>query len=119
MDVSAIRDGLDHPVIDGDGHTIEYLPLLRQFVAEEAGDSVASASGAGRERARRLALPVPRISMSRLMAAIRNGTKAPGTTRSERLTLGWQRVVPVALLGFLAAQWVQQARQRDIVDRSM
>jgi hypothetical protein len=33
--------------------------------------------------------------------------------------LGWQRVVPVALLGFLAAQWVQQARQRDTDDQSM
>ena len=33
--------------------------------------------------------------------------------------LGWQRVVPVALLGFLAAQWVQQARQRDSNNQSM
>ena len=32
--------------------------------------------------------------------------------------LGWQRVVPVALLGFLAAQWVQQA-WRDSNNRSM
>jgi hypothetical protein len=27
--------------------------------------------------------------------------------------LGWQRIVPVALLGFLAAQWAQEARRRD------
>jgi hypothetical protein len=33
--------------------------------------------------------------------------------------LGWQRVVPVALLGFLAAQWVQQARQRNSGNKSM
>ena len=33
--------------------------------------------------------------------------------------LGWQRVVPVALLGFLAVQWVQQARQRNSDDQSM
>jgi hypothetical protein len=33
--------------------------------------------------------------------------------------LGWQRVVPVALLVFLAAQWVQQARQGDSDDQSM
>jgi hypothetical protein len=33
--------------------------------------------------------------------------------------LGWQRVVPVALLGFLAAQWVQQARQRDSNNQSV
>lgn len=32
---------LDHPVIDGDGHLIEYLPLVRDFVAEEAGEAVA------------------------------------------------------------------------------
>ena len=33
--------------------------------------------------------------------------------------LGWQRVVPVALLAFLAAQWVQQARQRDTNNQSI
>jgi hypothetical protein len=27
--------------------------------------------------------------------------------------LGWQRLIPLALLGFLAAQWVQKARGRD------
>jgi hypothetical protein len=27
--------------------------------------------------------------------------------------LGWQRVVPVALLGFLAAQWLQTRRQSE------
>jgi hypothetical protein len=30
--------------------------------------------------------------------------------------LGWQRIVPVALLGFLAAQWAQEARHRDAPD---
>ena len=30
--------------------------------------------------------------------------------------LGWQRIVPVALLGFLAAQWAQEARRRDTPD---
>jgi hypothetical protein len=33
--------------------------------------------------------------------------------------LGWQRVVPVALLAFLAAQWLHQARQRDSDAQSM
>jgi len=41
MDVAAIRAGLDHPVIDGDGHLLEYLPLLRDFIVEEAGESTA------------------------------------------------------------------------------
>ena len=27
--------------------------------------------------------------------------------------LGWQRLIPLALLGFLAAQWVQKARGGD------
>ena len=31
--------------------------------------------------------------------------------------LGWQRFIPLALLGFLAAQWVQEARRREVPDR--
>ena len=31
--------------------------------------------------------------------------------------LGWQRLIPLALLGLLTAQWVQEARRRDIPDR--
>jgi len=27
--------------------------------------------------------------------------------------LGWQRLIPLALLGFLAAQWVREARRQD------
>jgi amino acid transporter len=27
--------------------------------------------------------------------------------------LGWQRLIPLALLGFLVAQWVQEARRED------
>jgi predicted TIM-barrel fold metal-dependent hydrolase len=36
-----IRVGLDHPVIDADGHIVEFLPLIRDFIAEEAGETVA------------------------------------------------------------------------------
>ena len=33
---------------------------------------------------------------------------------------GWQRLIPLALLGFLAAQWVQEAlRQEDTRDRAI
>ena len=39
--VEAIRKQIDHPVIDGDGHLIEYLPLVRDFVVEIAGEEVA------------------------------------------------------------------------------
>ncbi len=36
-----IRSRLDHPVVDADGHIIEFVPLVRDFIVEEAGESVA------------------------------------------------------------------------------
>ncbi len=39
--VEAIRRRLDHPVIDGDGHFIEYSPIVRDYVVEVAGEEVA------------------------------------------------------------------------------
>ncbi len=36
----AIRARLDHPVIDSDGHDIEYLPLVREHLRELGGDGV-------------------------------------------------------------------------------
>jgi predicted TIM-barrel fold metal-dependent hydrolase len=38
--VAAIRSRFDHPVIDGDGHLIEYLPLLSDMVRDIAGPDV-------------------------------------------------------------------------------
>ena len=35
-----VRARLDHPVIDSDGHLIEYLPLVQEFVRELAGADV-------------------------------------------------------------------------------
>ncbi|MFN8025362.1 MAG: amidohydrolase family protein [Acidimicrobiia bacterium] len=40
-EVREVREHLDHPVIDSDGHLIEYVPLVRDFIVEEAGESVA------------------------------------------------------------------------------
>ena len=40
-EVREVREHLDHPVIDSDGHLIEYVPLVRDFLVEEAGESVA------------------------------------------------------------------------------
>jgi predicted TIM-barrel fold metal-dependent hydrolase len=40
-EVQAIRSQLNHPVIDGDGHLTEHVPLLLDFVEEELGRSVA------------------------------------------------------------------------------
>lgn len=36
-----IRRRIDHPVIDSDGHLIEYVPVVRDFVVEIAGEDVA------------------------------------------------------------------------------
>jgi len=41
VDAAEIRARLDHPVIDADGHIVEFLPLVRDFLVEEAGESVA------------------------------------------------------------------------------
>jgi predicted TIM-barrel fold metal-dependent hydrolase len=40
-EVAEIRARLDHPVIDADGHLVEFTPLVRDFLVEEAGESVA------------------------------------------------------------------------------
>lgn len=39
--VDEIRKAIDHPIIDSDGHFIEFYPLVRDFLVEEAGESVA------------------------------------------------------------------------------
>ncbi len=41
-EVAAIRREIDHPVVDGDGHIIEYLPLVRDILVDLAGESVAA-----------------------------------------------------------------------------
>src|SRR5437867_4053838 len=38
--VRRIRAHLDHPIVDGDGHLLEFLPLVFDFVQEEAGPDV-------------------------------------------------------------------------------
>jgi predicted TIM-barrel fold metal-dependent hydrolase len=40
-DVLRIREQLDHPVIDADGHLIEFMPLVDEMVREVADDRVA------------------------------------------------------------------------------
>ena len=37
MDATAIRAELDHPVVDADGHIIEYVPALRDLIGDDAG----------------------------------------------------------------------------------
>ena len=38
--VNTIREKLSHPVIDGDGHTIEFIPQVLEFFKEIAGTSL-------------------------------------------------------------------------------
>ena len=38
--VDAILNRIDHPIIDSDGHQIEYLPLVRDLIAEDAGEDI-------------------------------------------------------------------------------
>ena len=42
MNAEQIRSGLGHPVIDADGHQIEFLPLVRDLLVEDAGPEVAT-----------------------------------------------------------------------------
>jgi hypothetical protein len=45
--------------------------------------------------------------------------KVLGIAMQAGRALGWQRLIPLALLGFLAAQWVQAARRKDTPDRTI
>ena len=38
-----IRAGLSHPIIDADGHLIEFLPAIRDYLREEGGASAVEA----------------------------------------------------------------------------
>src|SRR5580698_5384140 len=40
-EVRRIRAGLEHPIIDSDGHLIDFLPLVRDHLVDLAGESVA------------------------------------------------------------------------------
>ena len=39
-EVSRIRSRLDHPIVDGDGHLLEALPLVFDYLRDTAGDEV-------------------------------------------------------------------------------
>jgi predicted TIM-barrel fold metal-dependent hydrolase len=43
--VREIRGQIDHPVVDGDGHLVEILPLIVELVGEAAGPGVAKEFG--------------------------------------------------------------------------
>lgn len=59
-EVKAVLDRIDHPVIDSDGHLIEYTPLVRDFIAEDFGeDSARQFDKLTRSAAGRTAFPSP------------------------------------------------------------
>lgn len=37
-----LRERIDHPIIDADGHMVEFLPLVRDFLRELGGESLAT-----------------------------------------------------------------------------
>jgi predicted TIM-barrel fold metal-dependent hydrolase len=39
--IDQIRKAIDHPIVDSDGHFIEFYPVVRDFLVEEAGEGVA------------------------------------------------------------------------------
>src|SRR4051794_18867874 len=41
MDARTIRNRLDHPVIDADGHIVEFIPLIRDLLQDDAGPEIA------------------------------------------------------------------------------
>ena len=45
-----IRSGLKHPVIDGDGHWIEYRPVFAEKMRKAAGDKAADGFLASQRR---------------------------------------------------------------------
>jgi hypothetical protein len=46
--VAAIRARAGHPIVDNDGHIIEYLPLVRDILVDLAGEGGAAVRSRGR-----------------------------------------------------------------------
>jgi hypothetical protein len=71
----------------------------------------AAASAISRARTRQRAIMERATRPQGIEALI--DPKALSLAMQAGRALGWQRLVPLALLGFLAAQWVKEARQRE------
>jgi predicted TIM-barrel fold metal-dependent hydrolase len=70
-EVSQIRAALGHPVIDGDGHIVESLPVLLDYIRRVAGDDVADRFGTASpsfaaRRSKLLASPHPQGRQAQL-----------------------------------------------------
>jgi predicted TIM-barrel fold metal-dependent hydrolase len=51
-EVAGIRDSIDHPIIDGDGHYVEFMPLVIDFLREIAGPTALDRIAATQEQFR-------------------------------------------------------------------
>jgi hypothetical protein len=71
----------------------------------------AAASGLARDRTRQRAI-MERAARAQGTSALIDPKVLSVAIQAGR-ALGWQRLIPLALLGFLAAQWVQEARGGD------
>ena len=71
----------------------------------------AAASALARDRTRQWAI-MERAARARGTRALIDPKVLSIAIQAGR-ALGWQRLIPLALLGFLAAQWVQKARGGD------
>jgi hypothetical protein len=78
----------------------------------------AAASAIARDRTRQRAV-LERAAQAQGTRALMD-PKVLSIAMQAGRALGWQRLNPLALLGFLAAQWVQEARrQKDTRDRAI
>ena len=73
-----------------------------------------AASVVARERTRRRAI-MDRAARAQGIGALID-PKALSLAMQAGRALGWQRLVPLALLGFLAAQWAKERRPEDTSD---
>jgi hypothetical protein len=58
-EVAAIRNRIDHPIIDGDGHLIEYLPVVKDIIRDIADPRSCRALSASDRRQQVLAMVPP------------------------------------------------------------
>lgn len=70
-----------------------------------------------RRRARERAI-LERAARAQAAPAWLLDPKILGVALQAGRTLGWQRIIPMALLAFLAAQWARERRQNESEDAS-
>ncbi len=69
-------------------------------------------SAVGRRRARERAI-LERAARARASTSWLLDPKMLGVAMQAGRTLGWQRLIPVVLLGFLAAQWLRESHKSE------